>query len=359
MTLFSKSMCLRSLLPLGAAVLLAACEGEATATGPDAGVPEAPINQVVTFGPLNASSPDTLVFFSFAKGTLVPRTADWDLAFRRFEVRLNSPAIGGATSKNVLGVALDNNRNATDAQVLALTTANTLSEFDAIRAAQIPADDRFQTDRLTENRQGYLNLSGIPTANAANYWKLRLANGSFALFRATRIKFTPAFAVDTLYLESRLQSGSTLGAVQTLAIAPAGGVRQISFSTNAVVTGGGCNWDLEFNPAANQLSLVPNVACSAGTYPGPTSPTFANATVASDAPQFATFLSTLVGPIPNSVLDKGAPFRYNLQGNERLHAAFNIYLVKSGTRIFKLQITDYYSNTGVAGFPTIRYARIQ
>jgi hypothetical protein len=121
MTLFSKSMCLRSLLPLSAAMFLAACEGEATATGPDAGVPEAPINQVVTFGPLNASSPDTLVFFSFAKGTLVPRSGDWDLAFRRFEVRLNSPAIGGATSKNVLGVALDNNRNATDAQVLALT----------------------------------------------------------------------------------------------------------------------------------------------------------------------------------------------------------------------------------------------
>lgn len=361
MTLFSKSMCLRSLFPLGAAMLLAACEGEATATGPDAGVPEAPINQVVTFGPLNASSPDTLVFFSFAKGTLVPRSGDWDLAFRRYEVRLNSPAIGGATSKNVLGVALENNKSATDAQVLAFTTANTLSEFDAIRVGPIPipADDRFQTDRLTENRQGYLNLSGIPTANAANYWKLRLANGSFALFRATRIKFTPAFAVDTLYLESRLQSGSTLGAVQALAIAPAGAVRQISFSTNAVVTGGGCNWDLEFNPAANQLSLVPNVACSAGTYPGPTSPTFANATVASDAPQFATFLSTLVGPIPNSVLDKAAPFRYNLQGNDRLHPTFNTYLVKSGTRIFKLQITDYYSNTGVAGFPTIRYARIQ
>ena len=81
--------------------------------------------------------------------------------------------------------------------------------------------------------------------------------------------------------------------------------------------------------------------------------------MASDAPQFATFLSTLVGPIPNSVLDKAAPFRYNLQGNDRLHPAFNTYLVKSGTRIFKLQITDYYSNTGVAGFPTIRYARIQ
>lgn len=352
-------MIMRSLLSVASVALLAACEGESDATGPGSGTPEPAINQVVSFGPLNASSTDSLVYFSFASGALVPRTADWDLAFRRYEVRLNSPAVGGATSKNVLGFALDNNKMVSDAQVLAFTPAATLGAFDGLRAAQIPADSQFQTDRLTENRQAYLNLSGVPMANPANYWKLRLANERFAVFRATRIKFTQSFAVDTLYLESRLQTGNTLGAVQSLAIAPANGVRRISFVTNSVVTGTGCNWDFEFAPAASQLSLVPNVACNVGTYPGPASPSFANATMASDAPQFATFLSTLVGPIPNSVLDKSAPFRYNLQGNDRLHAAFNTYLVKSGTRVYKLQITDYYSNTGVAGFPTIRYARIR
>lgn len=354
-----KSIIMRSLASVVALAVLSACEGETAATGPGAGTPEPAVNQVVSFGPLNASSTDTLVYFSFASGTLVPRTGDWDLAFRRYEVRLNSPAVGGATSKNVLGFALDNNRAASDAQVLAFTPTTTLAEFDAVRAPQVPVDSQFRTDRLTENRQGYLNLSGVPTANPSNYWKVRLANGTFAVFRATRIRFTPAFAVDTLYLESRLQTGSTLGAVQTLAIAPAGGVRQISLVANAVVTGAGCNWDLEFNPAANQLSLTPNAACNAGTYPGPTSPAFANATVASDAPQYATFLSTLVGPIPNSVLDRSAPFRYNLQGNDRLHAAFNTYLVKTGSRVYKVQLTDYYSNTGVPGFPTMRYARIR
>jgi hypothetical protein len=67
----------------------------------------------------------------------------------------------------------------------------------------------------------------------------------------------------------------------------------------------------------------------------------------------------LVGPIPNSVVDKSAPFRYNLLGNDRLHPAFNTYLVKSGVKVYKLQVIDYYSNTGVPGFPTIRYARIK
>lgn len=348
-----------AIAPLLALVALGACESEASPTGPNTGTPEAPINEIVTVGPLNASSTDTLVYFSFASGGLVSRSADWDLAFRRFELRLNSPAVGGASARTVLGVGLDNNKAATDAEVLAFTPATTRAAFDAVRAAQIPADSLFVADRLSENRQGFFNFGGIPTANAANYWKLRLADGGFALLRATRVRFTPQFQVDTLYLETRVQSGTTLGPVQTLAITPTSQVRSISVRTNSVVTQNGCNWDFSFNPAANQLAIALNTACNAGSYPGPASPTFANATAANDAPQYAQFLSQLVGPIPNSVFDKSAPFRYNLAGNDRLHPSFNTYLLKSGTRVYKLQVIDYYSNIGAAGFPTIRYARIR
>ncbi len=342
-------------------MVLAACaEDEADLTGPGGPVPEAPINQVVTFGPLNASSTDTLVYFSFATGSLVPRSGDWDLAFRRYEMRLNSPAVGGATSKNVLGFGFSNNLSATDAQVLAFTPANTLAEFDGIRAAQIPVDSLFQTDRLAVNPQGHLNLGGFPTANAANYWKVRLANGAFGVLRATAVSFTPQRAVQSLTLELRAQTGAVLGPVRSLVLSPAGQLTAFNLTTGTVVaTPTGCNWDVQFNPDPRVLSLDVNTACNAGTYPGPASPTFANATVANDAPQYAGYLSQLVGPVPNSVLDKTAPFRYNLTGTDRLHPAFNTFLVKSGAKVFKVQVTDYYSNTGVPGFPTIRYARIR
>jgi hypothetical protein len=343
-----------------AASLFACSEGTANPTGPTTATPEAAINQIVTYGPLNASSTDTLVYFSFATGGLVASSGDWDLAFRRYELRLNSPAVGGASSKNVLGFAMDNNKAATDAQVLAFTPASTLAAFDSVRTASIPVDSLFKTDRLLENKQGYLNLNGVPTANAANYWKVKLAGGGFALLHATAIVFTPQFAVQSLTLEVRVQTGATLGPVQTLTLTPAGQTLSINLATNAIVAApAGCNWDLQFNPAPNALSLAFNTACSAGSYPGPASPTFANATSASDAPQYAAFLSQLVGPIPNSVVDKSAPFRYNLTGTDRLSPAFNTYLVKSGAKVFKVQLTDYYSNTGVAGYPTIRYARIQ
>ena len=94
---------LRAVLPVLIVASVACAESEADPTGPNGQVAEPAINQIVTYGPLNASSTDTLVHFSFATGGLVAKTGDWDLAFRRYELRLNSPAIGGATSKNVLG----------------------------------------------------------------------------------------------------------------------------------------------------------------------------------------------------------------------------------------------------------------
>jgi len=340
---------------------IAACaESEADPVGPGGGVPEPAINQIVTFGPLNASSTDTLVRFSLATGGLVASTASWDLAFRRYELRLNSPAIAGSASRNVLGYALGNSIATTDAQVLAFTAVGTFGGFDLLRDAAVPSDSLFLSDRLTENRQGYLNLGGVPTANPASYWKVRMSNGAFAVLRATAIAFTPQFQVASLTLESRLQSGSALGAPQTLVIAPAGQITSIHLATNTVVSSPtGCNWDLQFNPSASQLSLTVNAACNAGTYPGAASPSFANVVAAGDAPQYAPVLAQLVGPIPNSVTDKAAPFRYNLTGTGRLHPSFNTYLVRSGTKTYKLQVIDYYSNTGVAGFPTIRYARIR
>lgn len=351
------AVCCQSAVLIGA---IACAEGQSDPTGLGKTTPEPAVNQIVTFGPINASSTDTLVYFSFATGGLVARSADWDLAFRRYELRLNSPAIGGATSKNVLGYSVDNNKLATDAEVLAFSPTSTLSAFDALRDGAIPSDDKFQTDRLTENKQGYLNLSGIPSANPAAYWKVRLAGGGYATLHATNIVFTPQFAVQSLTLESRVQTGVVLGPPQSVLLTPNGQPVLINLSTNTVVaSANGCNWDVRFDPSPSQLAITVNASCNAGSYPGPASPTFASATSASDAPQYGAFLATLVGPIPNSVVDKSAPFRYNLTGMDRLHPAFNVYFVKSGVKIFKLQVTDYYSNTGASGFPTIRYARIR
>lgn len=342
---------------LSSAAILTACEGESDPTGPGTLGREPALNEVVTSQPLNASSNDTLVYFSFTTGGLVQRSADWDIALRRYEVRLASPATGA--SKTVLGFTLANNQNATAAEVLAFTRANTLTAFDALRDAQIPADSLFSTDRLAENPQAHLVLGNIPQPNAAQFWKVRLANGQFAVIRNAAIAFTRTRATDSVVFESRLQTGTTLGPVQRLVLRPGLAPTTVSLTTNSAVTPSGCNWDFRYNPDPTQLAITVNTACNVGTNPGGTSPTFAAVTSASDAPQYVPYLSSLLGPIPNSILDTKAPFRYDLTGQQRLHPAFNTYFAKVGTRVWKFQLVDYYSNTGVAGYPTVRYARIR
>jgi hypothetical protein len=335
-------------------VALAACEGESSPADPNP-APEPPaLNEIVSVGPIDASALDALAYFSLESGTIVAQSAAWDLALRRYEVRLNGGISG---TRGVTGFALDNNRNATDAEIIALTPANTLAAFDAVRAGAIPAESEFGADRLVANSTGYLNLGGVPTANAAASWKVRTAGGGYALMRVTAITMSPAFALTSVTVESRLQNGATLGPVQSVAVPVAGAPVSIHLATNSAVAQNGCNWDVMVNPQSFGISL--NAGCGAGTFPGGATPAFADVTSAADAPEYGGFLSGLSGPVPNSITDPGAPFRYNLQGDNRLNPTFNTYLVRSGSSVYKLQVINYYNASGAGGYPTIRYARIR
>jgi HmuY protein len=353
-TPFARTRIARITAALFALAALGACEDEAAPTGPDGGG-EAALNEIVTSQPINASSADTLVAFSLAKNAVVQKSEDWDILFRRYEIRLNSTATAGAATKNVTAYSMDNNKAKTDAEVLALTVENTLASFDAIRASSIPADNLFITDRLTENKYGYLTLGGIPQVDATNYWKVKTSTGAFVLMRVASISLS-GNALTGVVIESRLQSGTTVGAVRTLNVVFSGAA-SINLTTNSVVAENGCNWDILINPTTFEMTT--NTACSVGTYPGGSSPAFANATIASDAPQYPLHVTQLTGVIPNSVTDLSAPFRYDLDGGRRLHPSFNIYLIKVGSKVYKLQVINYYNASGTGGYPTVRAARIQ
>lgn len=337
-----------------AALLLGACgEDSATATDPT-GSTGASLNEIVTTGPINASSTDTLVYFSFADNALVPRAGAWDIALRRYEVRLN----GGVTGTGgVTGYSVGNNRTATGAQVLAFTNTNTLAAFDSLRDAQIPVDSVFRADRLILNATGFMNLNGVPTANGTQYWKVRTAGGGYALMRVTAITLNAQYALTSVSFEARTQAGTTLGAPVAFTITTGSAPVLVNLASGAAVTASGCNWDIQITPQAYELGV--NAACNVGTYPGASSPAFASATSASDAAEYAPYLAGLTGPVPNSIEDAQAPFRYNLSGDNRLSPSFNTYLIRNGTKVYKLQVIGYYSAAGAGGWPTIRFARIR
>ncbi len=336
-----------------AAVTLSGCGEDSTDAESITGGGAA-LNAVVTSSPLNANSADTLVYFSFATNTLVPKTGAWDIALRRYEIRVN----GGVTGTgSVTGYNFENNKTATPAQVLAYTNTNTLAAFDSIRDSRIPADSFFKADRLIPNATGYLVFgAGAPTANTANFWKVKTANGGYQLTRVTAISFTGR-ALSSVTFESRTQTGTTLGAARTFSVPTGNTPVNVNLASGTAVVASGCNSDLVITPTAYEIGV--NAACNVGTYPGDAAIGFVGTTSASDAPQYGAFLSLLTGPIPNNIEDPAGPFRYNLNNDQRLSPTFNTYLIRNGARTYKLQVIGYYGASGAGGFPTLRYARIR
>jgi hypothetical protein len=118
----------------------------------------------------------------------------------------------------------------------------------------------------------------------------------------------------------------------------------------------GCGWDLK---ATADFQVLVNAGCGAATFPLDASEDFAGITKADDAPEYGLFLSLISGPIPNSFSDQHAPFLYNLAGDNRLSPTFNIYLIKVGSSVYKIQLIGYYDDSGNSGHPVLRYAKIR
>jgi len=342
-----------------AAIGATACESDGTG-------PATPLNIVGTTE-LDASSLTQFVYFDLAAAGVVtvanPATSsDWDLAFRRYEVRLNGGAVG---PKGVAGFNLANNFSATTPQILAFTPENQRAAFEAVGTAQLPAAGAFVTETLTANPLGWLAFGAQgPVANSQAAWKLRrTAGGGYALFRVTGLTMSGATqqtaVLATVTLEYRYQpAGGTLGVKQTAALSLTGGTPAIDFSTGGTSAGAGCGWDLKANA---DFSLSTNAGCDVGTAPLDVSESFDAATRADNALAYGSFLAGLSGAVPftSALDDKHGPFLYNLAGDNRLSATYNTYLIKVGSAVYKIQLIGYYSATGVSGHPTLRYARIQ
>lgn len=51
-------------------------------------------------------------------------------------------------------------------------------------------------------------------------------------------------------------------------------------------------------------------------------------------------------------------YRYNILGGHQIWPTFQVYLVKRGAEVFKVQITSYYGDDGTPRQITVRYARL-
>ncbi len=347
-----------SIAVIAAVAILSACEGEAVVPGP----PEpGPTNQIT----IDATAASDFVYLDLTTGQTVsiasPSTSsDWDIAVRRYEIRINGGphGPGGASAATVV-----DNAGLPSATILGFTPENRLAQFEEVDASKIPAAEAFASSILVEDLNGWFSPAGQSIiANPAKAWKIRLAAGGHALFRVAAIT-VEGRALSGLTLEYRLQQGATLGPVETMDIVPGPVVNptRISFASGGPVTTGGCTWDIDITVA---LAMNVNASgCDAGTYPVAAGTAFTAVTSAADAPAYVGHLAAVSGPIPYSIAAADAPpFIYGIDATNpnRLIPSYNVYLVKKGGAVYKVQFLSYYNPVGGAsGFVTLRSARIQ
>ena len=330
-----------------------ACESEATA--PDPGFVEGQLT-------LDATSATNFVYVSLESGNVVsvpdPSTSTaWDIAFRRFSTKLNG---GVAGPGGVAGYSLANNANATSDDVVAFTPTDGEAAFDAVTEASITGAT-FTEDELVADVSGpwfrFSPQAGTLVANPGAAWRVREADGGFALFRVATLQMAGQAPLGmTIEYRHQAAASGSLGAVGSVPVSFAQGPAHIDLSTGSVVQANGCNWDLVVTP---QFGIDFNAACNAGSFPMDATEDFTAVASASGALSYGSFLATISGAISNAIDDASGIFWYNIQGNNRLWPTYNVFLVRRGEVIYKVQVSDYYDATGVSGYPSIRFRRLR
>lgn len=335
------------------ALTAAACESEVV--GPDDEFMKGEIA-------LDATNPAAFAYVTLADGGSAIAVADplmstdWHIGFRRFSAKLNG---GVAGPGDVAAANLENNATASGSEVTAFTMADGDAAWDAVTAADIDGVT-FVEDGIIEDLSGpwfvFSPMAGTLAANSGAAWKTRDSAGDFATFRVIDLVMA-GNAPESLVVEFRRQpAGGTLGDAESVSVDLADGTGHIDLSTGTVVDPSGCNWDISFSP---QFTVVFNDSCAAGSFPLDAAEDFSVITAADDAPAYGGFLSVISGAIPSTVDDARGTLWYNIEGNNRLWPTFNVFLVRIGTSVYKVQLVDYYDATGASGHPRVRFEQLR
>lgn len=277
----------------------------------------------------------------------------WDIAFNATNVMLNG---GQAGPGGVTGYCLCQNSatNPDAATVLAYTPESEQADFAVVTASMIPAASSFLADELNPAIEAWYSGTAGAGASAATAkaWLVRLRDGKgFAKLRVAGITSPTAATPGTVTLEYAVQATeqAPLGTTGTLVVAvPATGSARVDLLGGGAVTTSATDWDLRFDGWTLRLNGGASGSGKVAAYL--TDEPFAAITTAVTAAQ-AYSSDAYAGVFASDLW-----YRYNLTGQHDISPTFDVYLVRRGSRVYKLQITDYYGPAGESRRITIRHA---
>jgi len=338
---------------LVAATVFAACESDAT--GPDDGEPNDELPAFTVTATTGWAYVDLDGETAMQVTVSDPATnTGWDIAFFGTGVMLNGGAAGSA---GVVGHCLCQNANATAAQVMAMTPESQLSTFESVTAADIPTgEDAWRSDALAPAIVGWYSYDPVArevTADTDRVWKLRAAEAEdpvYAKFRVLSLEDASQSDAGRITIEYAVQpgAGQPLGESETAVIDVTGGRVYFDLATGA--ESDASDWDLAFEG----YTIRVNSGVSGSGWAGAVleSDAFEEITDASDAPAQVYAADQFGG-----VFESHPWYRYNLTGDDHLiWPTFDVYLIKRGDEVYKLQIISYYNETADARHITARFA---
>jgi hypothetical protein len=282
----------------------------------------------------------------------------WDLGFNATTVSTNG---GSAGPGGVFVHCLCGNASATTAQLQAFTPDNQLAAFEAVTSASVPAESQFSADALNPGVSSWFTGSGA-TATVTPNRSFILRQGTttviLAKVRVTTIANAGAQNAGVVTVEYATQStpGGAFGTVQTKAIDVRNGAVYLDLATGTTGTTAIAGWDLLFSG----WSIRSN---------GGVSGTGGVSVLADATTTFAQIDAVYAGAPPaqafrtdgfTGVFGTQVWYKYNITGTDnQIWPTFNVYLVKRGNEVYKVQLTGYYGAAGNARQITIRYARVQ
>ena len=330
----------------GALALLAACASDDTV---------APIQPAAGTFTVDATTGFAYVSLSdSAQVTPTPSASEspaWDIALFATNVTLNG---GQAGPGGVTGFCICQNSaaNPTNDQWLAMTPASELADFEAVTS--VPAGASFVSEVLTPAITGwYAGTGAAATARADSVYFVRFSDSSgVAKVRVTSLAGPGATnpGVVTLEYATAANGAATFGATQSVLIDVGSGARSFDFQSGQT-TNSASDWDLRLDGWTMRV----NGGVSGPGKGGATrvaSVTFADAVPASTNAN-AFRIDSYAGVFGTSRF-----YKYNIGGDNRITPTFDVYLLKRGDDVYKLQITNYYNATGQGRHITFRYAQI-
>ena len=327
------------------ASLAAACSDEIT-------LPSEPVAGHVT---VDASA--RYAFLGLAEGGSVEvsdpsASSEWDMAFFSTTVSLNGGEAGPA---GIVAHCICQNASATNEEVLAMTAESERADFDAVDAGDIPAAaSAWSADVLTPAIRNWVTGTGAQATPAASaFWKLRLDDGtSFAKLRVTSIANATATHAGTVTIEFAVQpsDAAPFGTTRTLTVDVAAGPVSIDLNGAEVTQSG--DWDIRVEGWAIRVNSGISGSGAAGAASPADGETFASLTTAVTAPQ------AYIADRHAGVFGATPWYRYNLTGQHRVHPTFDVYLVRRGNAVYKVQLTGYYGPAGEARRIGVRYEQI-